>query len=138
MWNLKLLILLHLIHILSLPLIIYANSVFGEAVGDVLFFCWYGLLLLIRTLKGQGIFNNTFSMWILASSFFSLLITLVIFSFSMDDVEGLTRLRDFFRWVPAVLVVIENFGSGGNQGPPKRKQKREKIKLRWAPELKLS
>lgn len=136
MWNLNLIILLNSLFVLSLPLIIYANSVFGETVGDVLFFCWYGLLLLIRTLRGQGVFTNTFSMWILASAFFSLLLTLVILGFNMEEIKGLISLREFFRWVPSILVIIEAFGGGGgNQRPPKRKEKRRNLKLRWMPEL---
>ena len=132
MWNLNLILLLNSLFVLSLPLIIYANSVFGETVGDVLFFCWYGLLLLIRTLRGQGIFNNTFSMWILASAFFSLLLTLIMFGFNLEEITGLIRLREFFRWIPSVLVMIETFGGGGgNQGPPRRKEKRRNLKLRW-------
>lgn len=75
-------------------------------------------------------------MWMFAAAFFALFVSMFMWGFDIMEVKGLIKLKEFFNWIPAILLIIEVFGGGdNNQGPPKRKDKQEKLKLNWIPDL---
>lgn len=120
--------------VLSWPLTLIVYRLYGDPLGPIVNFLWWGCSLIERTLVGKGPFKSDKATFILIGSFIILMMNMLIWGFNLYHLQSLKVLDQLMAGFQIfVLLFVDD-----NSGPPNKGSRRKrstKWKLRLIPQL---